>query len=137
MDETNVTSILPCHFTYAEYSHLPGPVCSSLARTFYSHCAFTVYFLLVSYNSRSVITIYVYVCNEAALYLQQSRMCQLQVEMDQLRTESEARVTREIGPIQEQLQLHVQTVGILVGEKTELQAALMKSQNLAKQKASM
>jgi hypothetical protein len=64
-------------------------------------------------------------------------MCQLQVEMDQLRTESEARVTRETGPIQEQLQLHVQTVGILVGEKTELQAALTKSQNIAKQKASM
>jgi hypothetical protein len=53
-----------------------------------------------------------------------------------LRTESEARVIREIGPVQEQLQLHVQTVGILVGEKTELQAALTKSQNVAKQKAS-
>jgi hypothetical protein len=64
-------------------------------------------------------------------------MGQLQVEMDQLRTESEARVTRETGPIQEQLQVHVQTVGILVGEKTELQAALTKSQNMAKQKASM
>jgi DNA-binding protein H-NS len=69
------------------------------------------------------------------LYLQQSEMCQLQLALDQLRTESEARVTRELGPVQEQLQLHVQTVGILVGEKTELQVALTKSQNVAKQKA--
>ena len=69
------------------------------------------------------------------MYMQQSGLCQLRVELDQLRTESEARVTRELGPVQEQLQLHVQTVGILVGEKTELQAALTKSQNLAKQKA--
>ncbi|PSN53227.1 hypothetical protein C0J52_07993, partial [Blattella germanica] len=65
----------------------------------------------------------------------QSGMCQLQLDLDQLRTESETRVTRELGPVQEQLQLHIQTVGILVGEKTELQAALTKSQNLAKQKA--
>jgi hypothetical protein len=67
---------------------------------------------------------------------QQSGLCRLQLELDQLRTESEARIMREIGPVQEQLQLHVQTVGLLVGEKTELQAALTKSQNVAKQKAS-
>ncbi|XP_069698649.1 golgin subfamily A member 2 [Periplaneta americana] len=65
----------------------------------------------------------------------QSRVSELQLDLDQMRTESEARVTREVGLVQEQLQLHVQTVGILVGEKTELQAALTKSQNLAKQKA--
>jgi hypothetical protein len=58
------------------------------------------------------------------------------MELNQLRTESDARVIQEIGSVQKQLQLHVQTVGILVGEKTELQASLTKSQNIAKQKAS-
>ncbi|PNF30442.1 hypothetical protein B7P43_G12490 [Cryptotermes secundus] len=77
-------------------------------------------------------------CEQMELQLKeyQSGMCQLQMELNQVRTESEAKVLREIGPVQEQLQLHVQTVGILVGEKTELQAALTKSQNIAKQKAS-
>lgn len=65
----------------------------------------------------------------------QSRLSQLESDLDKVRAESEAQLTREVGSLQEQLQLHAQTVGILVGEKTELQSALNKSQQLAKQKA--
>ncbi|XP_046999086.1 golgin subfamily A member 2-like [Schistocerca americana] len=65
----------------------------------------------------------------------QSRLSQLESDLGKVRAESEAELTREVGPLQEQLQLHAQTVGILVGEKTELQSALNKSQQLAKQKA--
>nr|CAD7407648.1 unnamed protein product [Timema poppensis] len=64
-----------------------------------------------------------------------SRVSELQVEADRVAAEVETRLARELGPLQEQLQLHVQTVGILVGEKTELQAALAKSQQTAKQKS--
>ncbi|CAG2059428.1 unnamed protein product [Timema podura] len=64
-----------------------------------------------------------------------SRVSELQLEADRVAAEVETRLARELGPLQEQLQLHVQTVGILVGEKTELQAALAKSQQTAKQKS--
>ncbi|XP_063233721.1 golgin subfamily A member 2 isoform X2 [Bacillus rossius redtenbacheri] len=64
-----------------------------------------------------------------------SRASQLQLEADELRTQCDVRLAREVGPLQEQLQLHVQTLGLLVGEKTELQAALGQSQLTAKQKA--
>nr|CAD7199790.1 unnamed protein product [Timema douglasi] len=64
-----------------------------------------------------------------------SRVSELQLEADRVASEVETRLARELGPLQEQLQLHVQTVGILVGEKTELQAALAKSQQTAKQKS--
>ncbi|XP_067001473.2 golgin subfamily A member 2 [Anabrus simplex] len=65
----------------------------------------------------------------------QSHTSQLQVDLSQLQAESETRLAKELHPVQEQLQLHIQTVGILVGEKTELQAALASSQQMAKQKA--
>nr|CAD7454965.1 unnamed protein product [Timema tahoe] len=64
-----------------------------------------------------------------------SRVSELQLEADRVAAEVETRLARELGPLQEQLQLHVQTVGILVGEKTELQAALAKSRQTAKQKS--
>jgi hypothetical protein len=111
-------------------------------RSKYPGLLFTIYILVSIYILNPYyyfsldIVICVFMKKNITLYLQQSEMCQLQLELNQLRTESEARVTRELGPVQEQLQLHVQTVGILVGEKTELQAALTKSQNVAKQKAS-
>ncbi|GLH09745.1 Golgin subfamily A member 2 [Gryllus bimaculatus] len=65
----------------------------------------------------------------------ESRVSQLQIEASQHQTEQLARLQRELSTAQEQLQLHVQTVGILVGEKAELEAALSKSQQTAKQKA--
>ncbi|KAF5291717.1 hypothetical protein FQR65_LT11410 [Abscondita terminalis] len=66
----------------------------------------------------------------------QNRIEQLQLECQQLRTDYEHRLNREVGPLQEQLQCHAQTVGILIGEKTELSTALSQSQFLAKQKVS-
>lgn len=41
----------------------------------------------------------------------------------------------QIGPIHEQLQSHIQTIGILVGEKAELTAGLTKYQNMAEEKS--
>ncbi|KAF5275581.1 hypothetical protein FQA39_LY06693 [Lamprigera yunnana] len=64
----------------------------------------------------------------------QNRIEQLQMECQETRTECEHKLNREIGPLQEQLQCHAQTVGILIGEKTELSTALSQSQLLAKQK---
>ncbi|KAK4880543.1 hypothetical protein RN001_008689 [Aquatica leii] len=66
----------------------------------------------------------------------QNRIEQLQLESQEVRTDFERRLNREVGPLQEQLQCHVQTVGILIGEKTELSTALSQSQLLAKQKVS-
>lgn len=46
----------------------------------------------------------------------------------------EGRLYRELNPLKEQLQIHAQTTGILVGEKAELTAALLQSQTTARQK---
>lgn len=54
-----------------------------------------------------------------------------------MQAEVDARVVREVDPLQEQVRLYAETVGILVGEKTELQSALNRSQQLAKSKAGM
>lgn len=58
----------------------------------------------------------------------------LQNEMQMLKVASSTRSTMELGPLQEQLRAHVQTIGVLVGEKAELAAGLNKFQGLAKQK---
>ncbi|XP_031344568.1 golgin subfamily A member 2-like, partial [Photinus pyralis] len=50
----------------------------------------------------------------------QSQVEQLQCECQQIKTDYEHRLNREVGPLQEQLQCHAQTVGILIAEKTEL-----------------
>lgn len=65
-----------------------------------------------------------------------TRVMQLENECQQVKTDQEAKLSREIGPLQEQLQYHVQTVGILVGEKTELTMSLNQSQLAIKQKTS-
>lgn len=58
----------------------------------------------------------------------------LQNEMQMLQVASSTKSTMELGPLQEQLRAHVQTIGVLVGEKAELAAGLNKFQGLAKQK---
>ena len=65
---------------------------------------------------------------------QNSQIEKLHMELEKIKLENSTKVTLEIGPLQEQLQSHVQTIGILVGEKAELSAALAKYQSLAQGK---
>ncbi|KAK9532452.1 hypothetical protein VZT92_009833 [Zoarces viviparus] len=63
---------------------------------------------------------------------------QSQAVSDQLqkeRKEFEQRSSKEQGAMREQLQVHIQTIGILVSEKSELQTALQYTQHAARQKA--
>lgn len=60
---------------------------------------------------------------------------ELKIQISKLQIENSTKVTMEIGPIQEQLQSHIQTIGILVGEKAELTASLTKYQNMAEEKS--
>ncbi|TKS84409.1 Golgin subfamily A member 2 130 kDa cis-Golgi matrix protein [Collichthys lucidus] len=50
------------------------------------------------------------------------------------RKEFEQRYSKEQGAMREQLQVHIQTIGILVSEKSELQTALQYTQQAARQK---
>ncbi|XP_040013122.1 golgin subfamily A member 2 isoform X2 [Xiphias gladius] len=62
---------------------------------------------------------------------------QSQALTDQLqkeRKEFEQRFSKEQGAMREQLQVHIQTIGILVSEKSELQTALQYTQQAARQK---
>uniref|UniRef100_A0A672ZTN8 Golgin subfamily A conserved domain-containing protein n=1 Tax=Sphaeramia orbicularis TaxID=375764 RepID=A0A672ZTN8_9TELE len=52
----------------------------------------------------------------------------------QERKEFEQRFSKEQGAMREQLQVHIQTIGILVSEKSELQTALQYTQQAARQK---
>lgn len=63
-----------------------------------------------------------------------SHIEELKTEIQRLRVENLTKVTMEIGPLQEQLNAHVQTIGVLVGDKAELAASLNKFQGLAKEK---
>uniref|UniRef100_A0AAG5DNK5 Golgin subfamily A conserved domain-containing protein n=1 Tax=Anopheles atroparvus TaxID=41427 RepID=A0AAG5DNK5_ANOAO len=65
----------------------------------------------------------------------QSLVDELKIEIDKLRLENNTRVTVELGPLREQLQMQMQAVGVLVGEKAELTASLGKSQSLVKERA--
>ncbi|XP_020730435.2 golgin subfamily A member 2 isoform X6 [Odocoileus virginianus] len=61
-----------------------------------------------------------------------------QETLDQLEKEKkefEQKLAKEQGALREQLQVHIQTIGILVSEKTELQTALAHTQQAARQKA--
>uniref|UniRef100_A0A8C5NVF6 Golgin A2 n=1 Tax=Jaculus jaculus TaxID=51337 RepID=A0A8C5NVF6_JACJA len=63
---------------------------------------------------------------------------QNQEALDQLEKEKkeyEQKLAKEQGALREQLQVHIQTIGILVSEKAELQTALGHTQQAAKQKA--
>uniref|UniRef100_A0A336KBF9 CSON003964 protein n=1 Tax=Culicoides sonorensis TaxID=179676 RepID=A0A336KBF9_CULSO len=58
-----------------------------------------------------------------------STVDKLKIEIERLKVENETKLTMEIGPLQEQLQSHIQTIGLLVGEKTELKTYLKEYQN--------
>uniref|UniRef100_A0A1A8ESA5 Golgi autoantigen, golgin subfamily a, 2 n=2 Tax=Nothobranchius korthausae TaxID=1143690 RepID=A0A1A8ESA5_9TELE len=56
-------------------------------------------------------------------------------QLQKERKEFEQKFTKEQGAMREQLQVHIQTIGILVSEKSELQTALQYTQQAARQKA--
>eukprot|EP00072_Mus_musculus_P032095 XP_006498555.1 PREDICTED: golgin subfamily A member 2 isoform X4 [Mus musculus] len=63
---------------------------------------------------------------------------QNQDTLDQLEKEKkdyQQKLAKEQGSLREQLQVHIQTIGILVSEKAELQTALAHTQQAARQKA--
>uniref|UniRef100_A0A182N3C2 Golgin subfamily A conserved domain-containing protein n=1 Tax=Anopheles dirus TaxID=7168 RepID=A0A182N3C2_9DIPT len=64
----------------------------------------------------------------------QSLVDELRIEIDKLRLENSTRVTVELGPLQEQLQMQIQAVGVLVGEKAELTASLSKCKSLVQER---
>ncbi|GFS43430.1 golgin subfamily A member 2 [Nephila pilipes] len=59
----------------------------------------------------------------------------LNQNFDQERKELQEKSHKEQVTLKDQLQVHIQTIGILVAEKTELQSSLSLSQQTAKQKA--
>ncbi|CAL8385042.1 unnamed protein product [Gadus morhua 'NCC'] len=56
-------------------------------------------------------------------------------QLQKERKEFEQKSSKEQGAMREQLQVHIQTIGILVSEKSELQTALQYTQHAARQKA--
>lgn len=54
--------------------------------------------------------------------------------LDKERKNFEQKLSKEQGSLREQLQVHIQTIGILVSEKSELQTALSFTQQAARQK---
>ncbi|OWF50521.1 golgin subfamily A member 2-like isoform X2 [Mizuhopecten yessoensis] len=58
----------------------------------------------------------------------------LQDQVERERSAFDGKQRQEIGPLKEQLQVHIQTIGILVAEKTELQSQLNQSQKIAEQR---
>ena len=67
--------------------------------------------------------------------LQRSQVSHLELKVQDLQAQQEVVLARHLGPLQEQLRAHAQTVGILVGEKTELEAAIAHHTTTAKQHA--
>lgn len=72
----------------------------------------------------------------AQLVISGERISDLERTVEKMRLESETKIKCELAPIQEQLQNHVQTIGILVAEKTELSAMINQAQASCKQKVS-
>ncbi|KAG8512771.1 Golgin subfamily A member 2 [Galemys pyrenaicus] len=75
---------------------------------------------------------------ELAVALDSSNLTnkQLTSKIEELeKKDHEQKLVREQGMLREQLQVHIQTIGILVSEKTELQTALAHTQQAARQKA--
>uniref|UniRef100_A0A2D4LJ22 Golgin subfamily A conserved domain-containing protein n=2 Tax=Micrurus spixii TaxID=129469 RepID=A0A2D4LJ22_9SAUR len=56
-------------------------------------------------------------------------------ELEKEKKGFEQRFAKEQATLREQLQVHIQTIGILVSEKSELQTALGHTQQAARQKA--
>ncbi|XP_066568954.1 golgin subfamily A member 2 isoform X3 [Amia ocellicauda] len=71
--------------------------------------------------------------NEKELEKKQSQ--DLTDQMQKERKEFEQKFVKEQGAMREQLQVHIQTIGILVSEKSELQTALSYTQQAARQKS--
>ncbi|KAJ8346807.1 hypothetical protein SKAU_G00282080 [Synaphobranchus kaupii] len=59
---------------------------------------------------------------------------ELTEQLQKERKEFEQKFVKEQGAMREQLQVHIQTIGILVSEKSELQTALSYTQHAARQK---
>ncbi|XP_037008228.2 golgin subfamily A member 2 isoform X7 [Artibeus jamaicensis] len=55
-------------------------------------------------------------------------------QLEKEKQEYKQKLAKEQGALREQLQVHIQTIGILVSEKTELQTALAHTQQAARQK---
>ncbi|KAM9307259.1 golgin subfamily A member 2 isoform 2-T2 [Pholidichthys leucotaenia] len=70
--------------------------------------------------------------SERELETQQSQ--ELADQLQKERKEFEQKFSKEQGAIREQLQVHIQTIGILVSEKSELQTAIQYTQQAARQK---
>ncbi|KAM7392805.1 hypothetical protein PAMA_007758 [Pampus argenteus] len=71
--------------------------------------------------------------NTKLVQLAQQRQ-ELTDQLQKERKEFEQRFSKEQGAMREQLQVHIQTIGILVSEKSELQTALQYTQQAARQK---
>lgn len=71
---------------------------------------------------------------EAQLNMKEEQIQNLEKDVEVIKADQETKVKCEMGQIEEQLQNHIQTIGILVGEKTELTAMLSQAQTLSKQK---
>uniref|UniRef100_A0A8C7FEI7 Golgin A2 n=1 Tax=Oncorhynchus kisutch TaxID=8019 RepID=A0A8C7FEI7_ONCKI len=76
----------------------------------------------------------VFFCVYSSVSLLSGRMQYVCAFFDQERKEFELKCVREQGAMREQLQVHIQTIGILVSEKSELQTALSYTQQAARQK---
>ncbi|XP_044848251.1 golgin subfamily A member 2 isoform X6 [Mauremys mutica] len=82
-----------------------------------------------------------YVNGESAVSstnMKEMEKLQNQEAMNQLEKEKkgfEQKFAKEQGALREQLQVHIQTIGILVSEKSELQTALAHTQQAARQKS--
>ncbi|ELT96214.1 hypothetical protein CAPTEDRAFT_209725 [Capitella teleta] len=71
---------------------------------------------------------------EAKLQEVKKQNSKLQQSLEAEKKGFEERLKRELGALKEQLQVHIQTIGILVAEKTELQSTVNQTQKLADQR---
>uniref|UniRef100_A0A8C6SU66 Golgin A2 n=1 Tax=Neogobius melanostomus TaxID=47308 RepID=A0A8C6SU66_9GOBI len=88
---------------------------------------------LVSESSNTYVNGDVPPVGERELETQQS--LDLSDQLQKERKEFEQKLTKEQSAMREQLQVHIQTIGILVSEKSELQTALQYTQHAARQKS--
>lgn len=63
-----------------------------------------------------------------------SRISELEATLSIREADFETKLQREVNPLKEQLQIQSQTTGILVGEKAELTAEIIKARSVAQQK---
>ena len=68
-------------------------------------------------------------------FFQKAKIKRLNLSFEKEKQELLDKSHKEQVSLKDQLQVHIQTIGILVAEKTELQSSLSLSQQTAKQKA--